>query len=660
MRSTKGRWLMAALALFLLVWVGAGRGQQATTGSAPAPPQAGQDVGALDKAKADKVFPAKMPYSPYAGRTYPTRPFFGDTHLHTAFSMDAGAFGARLGPPDAYRFARGEEVISNTGQPVRLSRPLDFLVVTDHSDGFGFFPLVVSGTPDIMADPQGRRWNEMIHSGKGADAAIDIIRNFGTGTISKAIFPVPGTKPYRDAWQLTIKAAEDANTPGRFTAFIGYEWTSNTAGNNLHRNVIFRDDGTKASRVEPYTTMKPLGSDNPVDLWKWMAGYEEKTGGNVLAIAHNGNLSNGLMFPIVEAFGRPVDRAYAQERAKWERLYETTQTKGTGESHPFLSPNDEFADFEIWDKGNLDLSAVKTKEMLQFEYTRSALKNGLLLEQKLGVNPYKFGLVGSSDAHTGLAAMEEDNFFGKTAPQEPSPERLTKTFVDDPKSGAKIMDWEVGASGYAAVWATDNTREALWDAMQRRETYATTGTRMVVRFFGGFEFEAKDATDRMPAKIGYEKGVPMGGDLKNAPAGKAPTFLVAALKDPIGANLDRVQVVKGWLDAKGELHEKVYDVVWSGNRKPGPDGKLPPVGNTVDVAGATWTNTIGASELITVWKDPQFNPGERAFYYARVIEIPTPRWTAYDAKRFGVQPLPGTRMTITERGYTSPIWYTPQ
>jgi hypothetical protein len=298
--------------------------------------------------------------------------------------------------------------------------------------------------------------------------------------------------------------------------------------------------------------------------------------------------------------------------------------------------------------------------MLQFEYTRSALKNGLLLEQKLGVNPYKFGLVGSSDAHTGLAAIEEDNFFGKTAPQEPSPERLTNTFMKDPKTGITIMDWEVGASGYAAVWATDNTREALWDAMQRRETYATTGTRMILRFFGGFDFDSKDATDRTPAKIGYEKGVPMGGDLKNAPAGKAPTFLVAALKDPIGANLDRVQIVKGWLDAKGELHEKVYDVAWSGNRKPGPDGKVPTVGSTVDVANATWTNTIGASELITVWKDPQFNPGERAFYYARVIEIPTPRWTAYDAKRFGIQALPGTRMTITERGYTSPIWYTPQ
>ncbi len=619
-----------------------------------------QDAGEHDPADLAKAFPARAPYSPYAGRNFPTRPYFGDTHLHTAFSMDAGAFGARLGPVEAFRFAKGAEVASNSGQPVKLSRPLDFLVVADHSDGFGFFPLIVGGDPTVMADPKGRKWNEMIHSGQGADAALDIIRSFGAGTISKAIMPVPGTAPYRGAWQKAVKAAEEANEPGRFTAFIGFEWTSNTGGNNLHRNVIFRDDAKKALQVEPYTTMKPLGSDDPVDLWKWMTAFEQKTGGDVLAIAHNGNLSNGQMFPMVEAFGRKIDRAYADERAKWERLYEVTQTKGTGEAHPFLSPNDEFADYELWDKGNLDCSVAKKKEMLEFEYARRALQNGLLLEQKLGVNPYKFGMIGSTDAHTGLAAIEEENFFGKTAPQEPSPERLTKAFFADPKTGIKIMDWEVGASGYAAVWATENTREALFDAMERRETYATTGTRMVVRFFGGWDFVAKDAHDRMPARVGYGKGVPMGGDLDKAPAGKVPTFLVAAMKDPIGANLDRIQIVKGWIDAKGEVQEKVYDVVWSGDRKADPKtGKVPAVGSTVDVENATWTNSIGAPELITVWKDPSFDAAQRSFYYARVLEIPTPRWTAYDAKRFGNKPLPGTRMTITERGYTSPIWYTP-
>jgi Protein of unknown function (DUF3604) len=618
-----------------------------------------QEVGTLDEERAAKVFAAKAPYSPYAGRNHPTRSYFGDTHLHTSFSMDAGAFGARLGPPDAFRFARGEEVMASSGQPVKLSRPLDFLVVADHSDGFGFFPLIVGGDPSIMADPQGRKWNELITTGRGGEAALDIIRSFGAGTISKAIFPVPGTRAYRGAWHQAIKAAEEANTPGRFTAFIGYEWTSNTGGNNLHRNVIFRDDATRARQVEPYTTMKPLGSDDPVELWKWMQAYEEKTGGNVLAIAHNGNLSNGLMFPIVEAFGKKIDREYVETRAKWERLYEATQTKGDGETHPFLSPNDEFADFETWDKGNLDGSVAKKKEMIEFEYARAALMHGLRLEQQLGTNPYKFGMIGSTDAHTGLAAIEEENFFGKTTPQEPSPERMTATFFADAKTGVTIMDWEVGAAGYAAVWATENTREALWDAMQRRETYATTGTRMVVRFFGGWEFEQTDAASRNPAVIGYTKGVPMGGDLSKPPAGKTPTFLVAALRDPIGANLDRIQIVKGWLDAKGDLHEKVYDVAWGGDRKAGPDGELPPVGSTVDVANATWTNTIGAPELIAVWKDPAFNAAERAFYYVRVIEIPTPRWTAYDAKRFGVKPLPGTRMTITERAYTSPIWYTP-
>ena len=617
------------------------------------------DVGSADKPTLQKVFPSKPGYSPYAGRTFPTMPLFGDTHLHTAYSMDAGAFGARLTPRDAYRFARGEEIASNTGQPVKLSRPLDFLVVADHSDGMGFFPQLMGGDPTLLATPQGRKWYDEIRGGKGAEAAIDIIVSFSNGKLPNG-FPTPGTSAYRNAWQDTIKAAEAYNEPGRFTAFIGYEWTSNTGGNNLHRNVIFRGNGTQASLVEPFTTLPPLGSDNPADLWKWMAATEEKTGSEVLAIPHNGNLSNGLMFPMVEAFGKKLDRDYVETRAKWERLYEVTQTKGTGEAHPLLSPNDEFANFEIWDKGNLDGSVAKTQDMLEFEYARSALLNGLRLEAQLGTNPYKFGMIGSTDAHTGLAAVEEDNFFGKTAPQEPSPERLTKVFVDNPKTGVKIMDWEVSASGYAAVWATENTREAIFDAMKRRETYATTGSRMIVRFFAGWDFVPADAHNRMPAAIGYAKGVPMGGDLEKAPNGKSPTFLVAALKDAIGANLDRIQIIKGWLDNDGKPQERIYDVAVSGDRKIQADGRCKtPVGNTVDIENATWTNTIGAPELITVWKDPEFDPAQRAFYYARVIEIPTPRWTAYDVKRFGNKPLPGTTMVLQERAYTSPIWYSP-
>jgi hypothetical protein len=589
-----------------------------------------------------------------------TRVFFGDTHLHTSFSMDAGAFGARLGPRDAYRFAKGEEVKASSGQPAKLSRALDFLVVADHSDNMGFFPDLFAGKPAILADPTGKRWYDMIQQGKGADAAIEIIVAFSQGTFPKSIFYDPDSEAYRSAWQATIDAAEEANAPGRFTAFIGYEWTSNTGGNNLHRNVLFREDAKKASQVVPFTVYPPLGSDNPRELWKWMEAYEAKTGGHVLAIAHNGNLSNGRMFPLIESFtGRPVDRAYAEQREKWERLYEATQIKGDGEAHPLLSPNDEFADFATWDKGNLDLSELKEPEMLEFEYARSALRNGLALERKLGANPYKFGMVGSTDAHTGLTTADDDNFFGKTSAAEPSPERLSHPFVKTEK--AVIMNWETIASGYAGVWAKENTRAALFDAMERRETYATTGPRMVVRFFGGFDYAAADAQAGDLASVGYAKGVPMGGELSKAPAGKAPRFLVAASRDPVGANLDRVQIVKGWLDAAGATHEKVYDVAWSNpeTRKPGADGKLPPVGNTVNTAQASYTNTIGASELRQLWTDPDFDAAQPAFYYARVLEIPTPRWTAFDAARYGTKPLEGTPLTTQERVYTSPIWYAP-
>src|ERR1700727_1943398 len=616
------------------------------------------DEGTLDQQTAEKAFPAKPPYSPYAGRNFPTRPFFGDTHLHTSFSMDAGAFGARLGPRDAYRFAKGEEVIASSGQHAKLSRPLDFLVVTDHSDGMGFFPQLMAADPVLMATPQGRRWYDEINSGQGAKAAIDIITSFGKGDLPKG-FPTPGTPAYRSAWRETIKAAEEANDPGRFTAFIGYEWTSNAGGNNLHRNVIWRDNGAKASLIEPFTTQPPLGSPNPRDLWKWMAMCEEKTGAEILALAHNGNLSNGRMFPIVESFnGKRIDRECAENRVRWEPLYEATQIKGDGETHPFLSPNDEFANFERWDKGNLDLTEPKKREMLEFEYVGSGLKNGLKMEAELGVNPYKSGLVGSTEAHTGLAAVEEDNFWRTTSSSEPSAERATHPFVKTDK--AVIMGWEQTASCYADVWVTENTREAIFDAMKRRETYATTGPRMVVRFFGGWALEASDTNTRMQAKIGYTKGVPTGGDLKSPPSGKSPTFLVAALKDPIGANLDRIQVIKGWLGKDGQTQERIYDVAVSGDRKIDADGRSKAsVGNTVDVANATWTNTIGAGEMITVWKDPDFDPTLRAFYYVRVIEIPTPRWTAYDAEHFGVTMPQETPMTTTERAYTSPIWYTP-
>jgi hypothetical protein len=620
------------------------------------------DAGQPDKAALAKLANKQPGYSPYAGRDFPTRPLFGDTHVHTSTSFDAGAFGTTLGPGEAYRFARGDEVTSNSGQRVKLSRPLDFLVVTDHSDNMGFFPDLMAGKQEILANPTGRKWYDMVKAGKGAEVGIEAFFMLFQGTYPKELMYNPGTRGFNRTWAANITEAEKYNDPGHFTAFIGYEWSASVSGSNLHRNVIFRDGGDKASRIEPIVTNPPMGNPDPAFLWKWMEEYEQKTGGSVLAIAHNGNLSNGLMFPMVEAFGKKIDLNYAETRARWERLIEVTQTKGTGEAHPFLSPNDEFADFELWDKGNLDLSAAKKNEMLQYEYAREALKNGLKMEARLGANPYKFGMVGSTDTHTALSSAEDDNFFGKMSTAEPSAERLTNVFLSSKitKTGMSYMDWEVSASGRAAVWATENTRAAIWDAMERKETYATTGTRMAVRFFGGFDFEPSDANNRMPARIGYEKGVPMGGDLSAALEGKSPTFLVAALKDPIGANIDRIQVIKGWVDKKGKTQERVYDIAVSDDREIDADGRCKtPVGSTVDVANATWTNTIGAGEMVAVWKDPDFDPSLSAFYYVRVIEIPTPRWTAYDAKYYGTEPLPGTPMTITERAYTSPIWYTP-
>jgi hypothetical protein len=620
----------------------------------------GQDPAPSEEGLRD-AFPGQKHYSPFAGRNFPTHVYWGDTHLHTGMSMDAGAFGARLMPEDAYRFARGEEITSSTGLKVKMARPLDFLVVADHSDNMGFFPRLYAGDRQMLADPTGRRWYDMVQEGgqQGVAAAVEIIVAFSQNQFPEALASLPGDAAFRSAWDVAIDAAEKYNDPGHFTAFIGYEWTSNTGGNNLHRVVVFRDGGFKASLVEPYTTLKPLGSDNPRDLWKWMEAYEQKTTGRMLAIAHNGNLSNGIMFPIVDSFtGRPLDRAYVETCAKWEPIYEVTQIKGDGETHPFLSPNDEFADYETWDQGNLDLSVPKQDDMLQYEYARSALAIGLQLEQKLGVNPYKFGMIGSTDSHTGLATAEENNFFGKHSGAEPSPERWAHPMA---KLGDRQYEgWSMVGSGYAAVWATENTREAVFDAMMRRETYATTGPRIVVRFFGGWDFTASDARNRFPAAIGYDKGAPMGADLGAAPEGKRPTFLVGAMKDPLSGNLDRIQIVKVWLDGRGNRQEKVYDVAWSGDRRPGRDGKLPPVGNTVDVANATWTNTIGAPELITVWADPDFDPGRPASYYARVIEIPTPRWTAYDAAYFGVRMSSEVPMTTQERAYTSPIWYTPK
>jgi Protein of unknown function (DUF3604) len=613
------------------------------------------DIGEIQPADPSKFY-KKPGYSPYAGKHYPERPYFGDEHVHTGWSVDAGMSGATLTPVEATRFARGEEVVSTSGQPVRLSRPLDWVAITDHSDGMGTIAGIRDANPEMMRDPTLKRWHDMMAKGaaEAGKATMELIHAQSNKRLPPAITDPKFAKSY---WEQNTTIAEKYNEPGRFTTLIGYEWTSNAGGgDNLHRNVIYRDGKKVADQVLPMTTFV---SENPEDLWKWMADFEKKTGGKVLAIPHNGNLSNGRMFELQMFGGGPMTAEWARQRQQWEPLFEAIQMKGQSESHPSLSVTDEFAvGYELWDRGNLIL-VPKKPGMIEHEYLREALKNGLMVEQQLGVNPFKYGMAGGTDTHNGLTAAEENNFFAKFVSAEPRPDRWNE---DALKFGGRVVKgWEMTAAGYTAVWATENTRAALWDAMKRRETYATSGPRMVVRFFGSYDFVPFDARTRDPAIMGYTKGVPMGGELKKAPQGKAPTFLVAAMKDPLSGNLDRIQIIKGWLDKSGKPQEKIFNAVWSSpdKRKLSTDGKLPAVGNTVDLQTATWTNTIGDPELITVWKDPEFDPALKAFYYARVLEIPTPRWTAYDAAYFKVKMDPKVPMITQERAFTSPIWYSP-
>ena len=623
-----------------------------------------QDHGAPSPEQMNKIYPGKT-YSPYAKRNFPSRVFWGDSHLHTGLSLDAGVFGNTLRPDDAYRLARGEEIKSSTGLPVKLGRALDWLVVTDHTDLMGIAPDIQEGKPNILRNPKGKEWHEGYSKGGEAagKAAFDLIQNFSQMTLPEDLVEQysPGSDVFMGVWEEIIDAAERYNDPGKFTAFIGFEWTSVPKGFNLHRNVILRDGGPRARLVAPPTTQPPKGDTNPLTLYRWLENYQEKTGGRAFAISHNGNLSNGWMFPTAKTYhGGKVDKNYVTQRARWEPSYEITQIKGDGEAHPHLSPDDEFADYETWDVGNLDITELKKPEMLKGEYAREALKQGLKLEAKFGINPYKFGFGGATDSHTALATAEEDNYFGKSVSVEPSATRIEHPFIAS-KLG-RIEGHTLVASGYTGVWAEENTRASLFDAMVRREPYGTTGPRMLVRFFGGWEYTENDLRSRTPAFRGYEKGVPMGGDMLAAPEGaKAPTFMAIALRDPIGANLDRVQIVKGWLDTAGKLHERVYDVAVSDGRQIGSDGRCrTPVGNTVDVAAANWMNTIGSSELVALWTDPDFDPAERAFYYMRVLEIPTPRWVLYDKVRLGAKIPEGTELSAQERAYTSPIWYTPK
>jgi hypothetical protein len=596
-------------------------------------------------------------YSPYLAH-YPDQVYFGDTHLHTSFSTDAGMVGNRLDPDDAYAFAKGEEVTSSNGTRARLQRPLDFLVVADHAENIGLATMIDESNPDLLRTEFGRLVHGLVKSGQGVQAYNEWITR-----MNALDDPLPDRVLQTTMWERLTAAAERNNDPGVFTAFIGYEWTAMPGGNNLHRNVIFRDGSDRANRIVP---MSQYDSTDPEDLWEWMQTYEELTGGQVLAIPHNGNLSNGLMFDDVTLTSRePIDADYAERRQLWEPIYEVTQMKGDGEAHPFLSPDDEFADFETWDKGSFG-TQPKTPDMLAREYARTALVRGLAYEAQLGVNPFKFGMVGSTDAHTSLATTQENNFFGKVSVLEPSadPIRMEEViagrFGADDGSDIRQYAWQTSASGLAAVWATGNTREELWDAMARKEVFATTGTRIRVRVFAGWDFTPEEVNLPDFAAQGYTRGVPMGGDLTAAPEGVAPRFLVRALRDPDGANLDRIQIVKGWVAEDGAPVDRVYDVALSDDRAAGAGGTVPPVGNTVDAATATYTNTIGDAALGGFWEDPDFDPAQRAVYYVRVLEIPTPRWTTYDAVFFGVDIPEGAPISIQERAYTSPIWYSPR
>jgi hypothetical protein len=577
--------------------------------------------------------------------------YWGDTHLHSSASLDAYAYGNRSIDADtSFRFAKGAPVRHPTEDVrIRLDRPLDFLVVSDHAEYAGVISRIFADDELIRQGENGRRLAEMAKDPAQARAVLwDLVASVNR---LEPYEDLAGERVRATAWAESVAAADRHNEPGKFTALIGWEWSSLTNAANLHRVVFTSGNSETAGKFLPFSA---LDSDRPEDLWDWLDKVARSTGAEFVAIPHNSNISKGRMFPLTDSDGVALTVDYARSRSRWEPVAEVTQAKGDSESHPLLSPEDEYADFELYEhvldtREGAETLATPTKG----DYLRNALIRGLQFDATLGENPFKLGLIGSTDMHTGLSTPDETNFWGK--------------YILDSTLGNKTVPtvpgatgWYASASGLAGVWAEQNTRESITAAFKRREVYATTGTRIKLRFFGGWNFRKRDLDRPDLAAIGYEAGVPMGGDLTPAGPGKALTFLVQAVKDPRSANLDRVQVVKGWVDAENRGHEKIYDVAWSGEREVGADGVLQAVGNTVDLTTATYTNSIGSPELVAVWTDPDFDASERAFYYLRVLEIPTPRHSLYDALALGVDPTETSRPgTIQERAYSSPIWYSP-
>ena len=604
---------------------------------------------------------AEMPaYSTGINTDYPKQVFFGDLHLHSNISADAQSMGnLLLTSADAYRFARGEKVVASNGLPAKLKRPLDFLAVTDHAEFMGIYRMFNLQDPRLMSTRLGRAWREKYGTSISKETMEQgPIDDTANNPILEFMVSINDPDPERDGypqdirtaiWTDVARTADEFNSPGVFTAFSAYEWTAMYAGNNLHRCVILKDNADVVTDWLPYSAQS---SSNPEDLWAALKEYESQTGGEALSIPHNGNLSNGLMWDMVNYEGGAITRDYAEARMRWEPIAEVTQLKGDSETHPSLSPDDPFADFERWDEYNISNTTKTTPDMYPGSYARSALRRGLALERSAGANPYAFGMIGSTDDHTSLATAEEDNFFGKFANSEPG------IRTPDSRMAGLNDDWELGASGLAAVWAPQNTREDLFASMKRREVYATTGSRIVLRFFGGWDYAPNSVYSPYFETIGYRDGVPMGGEL--TPQGSdAPTFMVQAMKDPDAANLDQVQIIKGWIDSDGITHEKIYYVALSDDR--GIDtatGQPEPVGSTVDLETISFYNTIGAVQLSAQWKDPDFDTEQAAFYYARAIEIPRPRWSEYDRKYFGLDFEDAPR-TVQDRAYSSPIWYRP-